>query len=123
MKVVQFRNGKVGMTAELNFMWLPTFIGQNFNIMRELEKAWASEFAGRVVSSKLLDEIHHWTLDWLCSRFPVEGLSTYLKAIEHVKDDDGIYNEDSERVLLESAQGIDIATRRTEDSNGPRVQD
>jgi hypothetical protein len=36
--------------------------------------------------STLLDEIHEWTIEWLCKRFPIEGLDQYLRAIKHVKE-------------------------------------
>ncbi len=70
---------------ELNWMWLPTFIGQNYMVMRELEKVWKEKFAGKLQATEEgLREVHEFTLKWLCEKFKIEGLGAYLRAIENV---------------------------------------
>ena len=71
---------------ELNWMWLPTFIGQNYMVMRELEKVWKEKFAGKLEATEDgLHEIHEFTLGWLCDKFKIEGLGHYLRALSFVK--------------------------------------
>lgn len=86
MRVINFSNG----VLELNFMWLPTFIGQNYHVMRQLQDDWRKEFGTQTLATGMaLNTIHLWTIDWLCTKFPIAGLREYLKAIENVKEDGG----------------------------------
>lgn len=70
---------------ELNWMWLPTFIGQNYPVMRELEKAWKETFTGKLrLNEEGLKEAHEFTIRWLSEKFKINGLGAYLRAIENV---------------------------------------
>ena len=85
MRVIQIaKDGAI----ELSWMWLPTFIGQNYAVMRALGEAWKERFPGGVRSDDAgLDEMHNFTIDWLCEKFPLPGLKDYLKAIENVQEE------------------------------------
>jgi hypothetical protein len=72
---------------ELNFMWLPTFIGQNTMILKELRQALGKEFVGKQITEKTLWAMHQRVIQWLEAKFPFEGVGKYLHAIEEVKDD------------------------------------
>jgi hypothetical protein len=72
---------------ELNFMWLPTFIGQNIPIMQELKRDLEKEFKGKPITEATLCSMHEKVITWLLAKFPFEGLGKYLHAIEEVKDD------------------------------------
>lgn len=80
MRCISYENG----TLEVNWMWLPTFIAQNQAMMREIGAEGAKRFSGREVSDELLDQIHYWVIDWICEKFPIEGLKDYLVGIEKV---------------------------------------
>jgi hypothetical protein len=70
-------------------MWLPTFIGQNYLVLKELGKAWEEKFPQGVQNTpEGLDEMHEFTIKWLCEKFPIEGLEPYLHAITNVKEPD-----------------------------------
>jgi hypothetical protein len=72
---------------ELSWMWLPTFIGQNYGVLKELGKAWEDEFPkGVAITPESLDAMHEFTIDWLCKKFYIAGLYKYLKAIENVEE-------------------------------------
>lgn len=86
MRVVHF-DASAGRVT-LNFMFLPTFIGQNPIIQKELQKELAKMFAGKTVTPWLLDEVHNWTIQWLKNKFQITGLDDYLRAIEKVQDAD-----------------------------------
>lgn len=77
---------------ELNWMWLPVFIGQNHGLMRAMELEWKRVFGGTPLLSTdaVLDQIHDWTIKWLCEHMPIDGLEKYLRGIEniHVGDHD-----------------------------------
>jgi hypothetical protein len=85
MRVVQF--AKDG-AAELNWMWLPTFIGQNHLVLRELGNVWDDKFAGKLEhTEQSLDMLHEFTLDWFQEKFKIEGLRAYLAGISNVTED------------------------------------
>ena len=73
--------------VELNFMWLPTFIGQNPLVLRELRTEMERTFLKQQLTDDTLWEMHYTVIAWLESKFPFEGLGRYLKAIEEVKDE------------------------------------
>ena len=70
----------------VRWMWLPTFIGQNQLVLRELQIAGQAKFGGKEVNDDVIDEIHEWVVEWLCKRFPVSGLGAYLRAISNVRE-------------------------------------
>lgn len=72
--------------VELNWMWLPTFIGQNYMVLRELQKVWMEKFRNAPKTEATLDIIHDFTIGWLFEKFPMPGLDKYLKAIENVRE-------------------------------------
>lgn len=88
MRVVHFEE-ETG-TVVLNFMFLPTFIGQNPIVQKELKVELAKLFEGKPVTPALMDEIHCWIIQWLNDKFQISGLEKYLKAIEEVQDADTI---------------------------------
>lgn len=87
MRVIQVaKDGAI----ELSWMWLPTFVGQNYLILRELGRVWEAQFPDGVAHTpEGLDEMHEFTINWLCEKFPIPGLYTYLKGIERVEEGSG----------------------------------
>jgi hypothetical protein len=84
MRVIHVAKDNV---IELSWMWLPTFIGQNYQVLKNLEAAWKDEFPTGVAITQLgLDEMHEFTIKWLCDQFPIKGLGDYLRAIENVEE-------------------------------------
>ena len=88
MRVVQF--DEVTGTLNLNFMFLPTFIGQNPIVQKELKVELSNRFAMKAATPALLDEIHCWIIQWFKDKFQIPGLEKYLRAIEEVQDADNI---------------------------------
>ena len=86
MRVVYFEEATG--TVVLNFMFLPTFIGQNPIIQKELKVEMTKLYAGKSVTPALMDEIHCWIIQWLHDKFQLTGLAEYLRAIEKVQDAD-----------------------------------
>jgi hypothetical protein len=70
---------------EVNWMWLPTFIGQNNNLLRELDKALEKKFTPPLIlTDELLLSIHKYVIEWVDGKIGIKGLSEYLKAVEEV---------------------------------------
>ena len=72
----------------LNYMFLPTFIGQNPVVQKELKTEMSKLFAGKSATPALMSEIHNWVIQWLQGKFQITGLVEYLQAIENIQDAD-----------------------------------
>jgi hypothetical protein len=73
--------------VEVRWMWLPTFIGQNLELMRKLERELTTQFIGMKATEETLDMIHEWVVDRICKEYPLIGIRDYLHAIEKVQLD------------------------------------
>lgn len=72
----------------VSWMWLPTFIGQNSQLLGELDHVLSAKFPLPFeLTDDKLDEIHRFVIDWVCQKIRVPGLWHYLKAIENVNDE------------------------------------
>ncbi len=69
---------------ELNFMWLPTWLGLNPHMKTELEAELRKRTEGRTMEEGI--EIgHQYVLDWVEAKFPhIQGLREYLAALDKV---------------------------------------
>lgn len=71
---------------ELNYMWLPTFIGMNTILKQEIEKDLSKKMEGIPLDERGLDRAHKIVIEYLVARHPeVSGLSRYLEAIKFVE--------------------------------------
>lgn len=74
-----------GNTVELNFMWLPTWIGQNAQLKQEIERDLRNMIVGQELTEETLDSIHHLVIKYLCDKFPlIIGLKQYLEGLRYV---------------------------------------
>ena len=74
-----------GKALELNYMWLPTWLGQNGAFKQELEKDLAKKIAGRPITADSLDEINTMVIDYICEKYKVPGLFDYLDGLKFVE--------------------------------------
>ena len=73
---------------EVNYMWLPSWIGMNSVLMKELGEYMRSKAEGKELNTDTLDELDLEVRNFLCQRFPtIEGLDRYLNGLIHVKYD------------------------------------
>jgi hypothetical protein len=71
---------------ELNWMWLPTWIGSNAVLKRKIEEELGDKIVGRPLTEAELDEINDEVIDLLEHLNPtVEGLREYLDGLKFVK--------------------------------------
>lgn len=81
MRLVQQNKDNPKM-LEVAWMWLPTFIGQNTALLRDLDLHLAKEFPPPVeCSEEVLDEMHKSVIEFLEGKLGICNLSKYLKAI------------------------------------------
>ena len=72
--------------VELAYTWLPTWIGINASLKKEIEAALAEGIVGRALTEEVLDQIHEEVVDFLAKRFPyIEGLRDYLDSLKFVQ--------------------------------------
>lgn len=76
-------------TIDVNWMWLPTWIGQNPVLMKELEDSCKSMLVGQfgtaTIDDAMLDALQGHVIDFFQSKFSsIHGLGSYLGAIENV---------------------------------------
>ncbi len=72
-------------TIELNYTWLPTWMGCNAHLTADIERELQHKLVGRVVSEDLLDEAHEYVLAFLCDKHKsFQGLRQYLDGIKAV---------------------------------------
>lgn len=80
--VVRARDGKL----ELNWMFLPTFLGMSSITKTQVEQMLEKRFDGRTINETLAREMHNAVVDFLCEKNPIPGLRKYLLAIEHIEE-------------------------------------
>ena len=73
---------------ELNFMWLPTWIGMNNLIKKEIEEKVGVLFLSRVINDTTLDELDEAIIEMLQAKFPSIHFEDYLRALKHVRQDE-----------------------------------
>ena len=87
MRLVQ-QNKEKPEVVEIAWMWLPTFIGQNTALLKDVDKAISQMFPPPVEATyENLDEMHKFVIAYLCERLKITNLDKYLKAIWWVGDD------------------------------------
>ncbi len=70
---------------ELNWSWLPTWIGMNTALLREIEAAVSPTVVGRALTDDLLEEIHHLVIDFLKDKYAnISGIDDYLDGLKFV---------------------------------------
>jgi len=71
--------------VDLQFMWLPTFLGMDSHLKSSLESELTPKLVGRDLDDATLDWAHEWVVTWICARYPaLTGLRHYLDSIKFV---------------------------------------
>ena len=71
---------------ELNWSWLPTWIGMNSTLKKEIEVECAKGVVGKEATDATLEAINDQVIAFLESRFPnIEGLRDYLDGLKFVR--------------------------------------
>ena len=85
MKLVQRTGpGEVG----LNYMWLPTWIGMNGTLIKEIEQHISPVFVGQPLTDEVLDRAGEVVLQYLSAKFSnLKGIFEYLDGLKYVETD------------------------------------
>jgi hypothetical protein len=82
-----------GGTVELNWIWLPTWLGHNTRFKESVEQHmsdWIIEhrsIGATKITDDLLDVMHKEVISHIVDMFPgIPGLDKYLEAIQYVGD-------------------------------------
>ena len=76
-----------GSAVEVNYMFLPTFLGLNSLLLQEMEKEIGPMLVGKEPSDDVLDAAHDAILDFIEKKFPdIEGLRDYLDAMKFIQE-------------------------------------
>ncbi len=72
--------------VELNWQWLPTWIGMNHNLKKELEEKLKADIVGLTVDGPGLEKIDNLVIDFLVTKAPaISGLREYLEGLKFVR--------------------------------------
>lgn len=75
-------------TISLNYMWLPTFIGMNAALIKELEEHVSPLLLGQELTDEALDRAGEAVIDYLVRKFPqIRGVFEYLDGLKYVETD------------------------------------
>ncbi len=73
---------------ELNFIWLPCWIGMNVRLQAQLKEKLGKAFVGKPINEESLEEMSKIVIDTLVGMHPaIKGLRKYLEALKYIKDD------------------------------------
>jgi hypothetical protein len=67
---------------ELAYMWLPTWLGMNSELKRQVEAHIRDKFVGKEAT---IEDLHKAVIDFYCDKFPSLNLRGYLEAVEGVE--------------------------------------
>lgn len=71
--------------VELNYMWLPTWLGLNAALQKTLESKVQEHAVGKPLTEETLDYLHVFVIGVIQSLFPtLDGLSDYLDGLKFV---------------------------------------
>ena len=70
---------------EVNFMWLPTWLGINRAVKDVLEQDLNSKVVGIPATEENLDAINEMVLESLLQKYPITGLRDYLEGLKFVQ--------------------------------------
>jgi hypothetical protein len=71
--------------VDLNYMWLPTWLGMNAIVKRDLTSRLEAQLKGRPITEEELDRMNTEVINALVEMHPaIEGLRDYLDGIKFV---------------------------------------
>lgn len=71
---------------ELNWMWLPTWVGMNSSLKKEIEEHVSKLSEGKVVSDRLLSELSYEVNKVIAKKAAADGVADYLDGLKFVHE-------------------------------------
>ena len=72
-------------TLELNWQWLPTWVGLNQQLIKRLEKEITPLVKGKELTEDDLDRVNDKVIELIAQECPLPGVSDYLDGIKFVE--------------------------------------
>jgi hypothetical protein len=73
--------------VELNWMWLPTFLGHDAHLKKRLDDALQPLLVGKSLDDETLDVAHEKVIDIICETHKaIPSLRDYLDAVKFVTE-------------------------------------
>jgi len=73
-------------TVEINYTWLPTWLGLNAQLLDRLAKKVRATSVGKPLTPELLYRVHEGIIAALAQEFPsMENLDLHLRSLENVR--------------------------------------
>lgn len=72
----------------LNYMWLPTWIGMNTALIKDIEAHLSTTLLGQALTEEVLESAHDEVIRYLAKRFPQGGLFEYLDGLKFVESNE-----------------------------------
>ena len=72
--------------VEVNWSWLPTWIGMNSSLIKEIEVALSPTLLGQSLNTEVLDKANTLLIDFLVKKFKVPGLFDYLDGLKYISE-------------------------------------
>lgn len=71
---------------ELNYMWLPTWVGSNAMLKKHLEEQLQEKVVGLPLTEETLDEVNDMVIGAIEEKYPeIKGLRDYLDGLKFVQ--------------------------------------
>ena len=70
---------------ELNYMWLPTWVGMNSRLKQKIEKEIAPLVEGRALTDADLDDVNTAVIALLVRECPLPGVADYLDGLKFIQ--------------------------------------
>lgn len=75
-------------TLGLNYMWLPTWVGMNSALIKEIEEYVTPYLMGQGLTEEALEQASELAVNFLVAKFPhIKGLFEYLDGLKYVETD------------------------------------
>lgn len=72
--------------VEINWQWLPTFLGMNRELIQQIEQGVKDSIQGQDLTEENLDRFHDMIIDAIVALFPrIEGLRDFLDGLKYVR--------------------------------------
>jgi hypothetical protein len=71
--------------AELNWQWLPTWVGLNSQLTREIEQKITPLVKGKALTDAELDQVSNEVIKIIAAACPLSGVSDYLDGLKFVE--------------------------------------
>lgn len=68
----------------VNYLWLPTWVGMNAALVRDIDAAVGEKFVGQALTDETLLAAHERVVQYVTERFKLTGLKEYLDGVRQV---------------------------------------